>query len=49
MTKKELFKKALRHEEVHPVPFSIKFTVEAKEKMVAKHGPAFDAVADTGC
>ena len=31
------------------MPFSIKFTVEAKEKMVAKHGPDFNAVADTGC
>ena len=48
MTKKEAFKKVLRHEEVKPVPFSIKFTVEAKEKMFAKYGPGFNEVTDTG-
>ncbi len=48
MTKREAFQKVLRHEEVKPVPFSVKFTVEAKEKMVAKYGPDFDAVVDTG-
>lgn len=48
MTKKETFKKVLRHEPVHPVPFSIKFTVEAKEKMAARYGADFDAVLDTG-
>jgi len=32
MTKKEAIKQVLNHEEIRPVPFSIKFTVEAKEK-----------------
>jgi uroporphyrinogen decarboxylase len=48
MTKKEAFKKVLRHEEVKPVPFSVKFTVEAKEKMFAKYGSGFNEVTDTG-
>jgi len=49
MTPKEAFKKVLRHEPVHPVPFPIKFTVEAQEKMVARYGKEFDPVRDTGC
>lgn len=48
MTPKEAFRKVLRHEPVNPVPYSIKFTVEAKEKMVARYGEAFDPVRDTG-
>lgn len=48
MTKKEAFKKVLNHEEIRPVPFSIKFTVEAKEKMTARQGAGFDPVIDTG-
>jgi uroporphyrinogen decarboxylase len=48
MTKKEAVRKVLRHEEVQPVPYSIKFTVEAKEKMIAKYGADFDPILDTG-
>lgn len=48
MTYKEAFRKVLRHEEITPVPYSIKFTVEAKEKMVAKFGACFDPILDTG-
>jgi uroporphyrinogen decarboxylase len=48
MTPSEAVKKVLRHKPVNPVPFSIKFTVEAKEKMVARYGEEFDPVRDTG-
>lgn len=48
MTFKESFRKVIRHEEVRPVPFSIKFTVEAKEKLEVHLGHKFDPVIWTG-
>jgi len=48
MTKKEAFKKVLAHEEVLPVPYSIKFTVEAKQQYRDYLGHDFDSIKDTG-
>ena len=33
MNYREAFRKVIAHQEVSPVPYSIKFTVEAKQKM----------------
>lgn len=48
MTRKEAFKKVLAHQSVTPVPWSIKFTVEAKERYEAFLGKKFDPVRDFG-
>lgn len=40
---------AIRHRPTHPVPWTIKFTVEALERYRAHRGAGFDPVADTGC
>lgn len=48
MTKKEAIKKVLNFEEVRPVPYSIKFTVEAKKVYSDFLGHEFDPVEDTG-
>ncbi len=48
MTPREAFKKVLAHEDVYPVPFTIKFTVEAKENWARHLGKKFDPILDTG-
>jgi len=48
MNCREAFKKVLTHQEVRPVPYSIKFTMEAKQKMNELYGRNFDPVLDTG-
>ena len=45
---KEDFKKAIRHQPVSPVPFSLKFSVEAKERYAGFLKRSFDPVLDTG-
>lgn len=40
---------AICHRPVSPVPWSIKFTVEALARYRAYRGASFDPVADTGC
>jgi uroporphyrinogen decarboxylase len=47
-SKKEAFKRVLAHEAVMPVPYSIKFTVESREKYVSYLGKPFDEVDDLG-
>jgi uroporphyrinogen decarboxylase len=47
-SRKEAFKRALAGENVHPVPWSIKFTVEARERYSAFLGNSFDEVNDFG-
>jgi uroporphyrinogen decarboxylase len=47
MNCKEAMKTVIGHHEVHPVPFSIKFTVEARQNMLDRFG-TFDPVRDTG-
>ena len=48
MNYKEDFKKALNHHPVFPVPFSVKFTYEAKENYKIYLGHDFDSIIDTG-
>lgn len=48
MTYREDFIAAMTHREVQPVPFTVKFTVEAHENWRAHLGRDFDPVADTG-
>ncbi len=48
MTCRDAFKKVLRHESVFPVPYSIKFTVEAAKAMNEFYGRAFDEIDDGG-
>lgn len=48
MNYREAFKAVVRHREVRPVPYSIKFTVEARERYAAHLGRRFDEVSDTG-
>jgi len=48
MSKKTDFIAALRHQETHPVPFSVKFTVEAYERYSHHLQQSFDPVRDTG-
>lgn len=48
---RDLFRHALRHEDVRPVPFSVKFTHEARARYAAHLGRAaadFDPILDTG-
>ncbi|MGA2546341.1 MAG: uroporphyrinogen decarboxylase family protein [Rectinemataceae bacterium] len=47
-SKKEAFRRSLAREVVLPVPFSIKFTVEARERYAAFLGRGFDEVEDLG-
>lgn len=48
MNFKNDFIKVLKHTEVHPVPFSVKFTVEALERYRNYLGRPFDPILDTG-
>ncbi len=48
MTKKEAIKKVLRFENIFPVPYVIRFTVEAEENYRKYMGGHFDPVEDTG-
>jgi uroporphyrinogen decarboxylase len=48
MTKKESFIKAITFQNVSPVPYVIRFTVEAEEKYRKFLGGDFDEVIDTG-
>jgi uroporphyrinogen decarboxylase len=48
MSYKTDFIKVVRHQAVYPVPFSVKFTVEAKQKYKEFLGRDFDPVKDTG-
>lgn len=48
MNYKKEFIKVLNHTEVQPVPFSIKFTVEALERYRGYLGRSIDPVLDTG-
>jgi uroporphyrinogen decarboxylase len=48
MSYKTDFIKVIKHQEVKPVPYSIKFTVEAKQKYREYLGKDFDPVKDTG-
>jgi uroporphyrinogen decarboxylase len=48
LTRKEAFKRALAREAVRPVPYSLKFTVEAREKYSAFIGRGFNEVDDLG-
>lgn len=48
MTKKESFIKAISFQKVHPVPYVIRFTVEAEEKYRKFLGGSFDEIIDTG-
>lgn len=47
-SKKATFKRALAREALHPVPYSVKFTVEARESFAAYLGRSFDEVDDLG-
>jgi len=38
----------IQHKAVHPIPFSVKFTVEAKQKYGEFLGRDFDSIKDTG-
>jgi uroporphyrinogen decarboxylase len=48
MNCREAMKAVIVHHEVRPVPYTVKFTVEALERMRAERGSGFDPVADTG-
>jgi uroporphyrinogen decarboxylase len=48
LSKKEAFKRSLARESVFPVPYSLKFTVEARERYRAFLGRGFDEVDDFG-
>jgi uroporphyrinogen decarboxylase len=48
MSYKSDFIKVIKHQEVKPVPFNIKFTVEAKQKFREYLGRDFDPVVETG-
>lgn len=48
MTQRQDFIKAITHQPVWPVPYSVKFTVEAKQKFAAHLGREFDPVEFTG-
>ena len=48
MNYKQDFIKALNHQDVSPIPFSVKFTVEAKQRYRDFLGRDFDPVKDTG-
>jgi len=48
MSLKQDFINVLNHKEVNPVPFSVKFTVEALERYKEYLGKPFDPVMDTG-
>lgn len=48
MTRRDAFEAVLSHQEVTPVPYSVKFTVEAYERYAAHLGGDFDPVEDTG-
>lgn len=48
MSYRDDFKKVLSHQEVHPLPYSVKFTIESKALMKSKYGENFDPVLDTG-
>ncbi len=43
------FRRALFFEPVDPVPFTIKFTAEARDVMSAYYGRTFEPIRDTGC
>lgn len=45
---KDAFRRCLLHQDVRPVPYVVKFTVEAREAYQRHLGRAFDPVADTG-
>jgi uroporphyrinogen decarboxylase len=47
-TRKQAFKRALRREVVLPVPYSIKFTVEARESYSRHLGRSFNEIEDFG-
>src|SRR5208337_1580108 len=48
ISKKESFRRALARDVVLPVPYSVKFTVEAREKYAAFLGKPFDEINDLG-
>jgi uroporphyrinogen decarboxylase len=48
MNLKDDFIEVINHKEVKPVPFSVKFTVEALERYKAYLGKPFDPILDTG-
>ena len=48
MTWKTDFINVIRHREVYPVPFTVKFTVEARQRYSEYLGRPFDPVKDTG-
>jgi uroporphyrinogen decarboxylase len=48
MTYREAFREVLSHREVRPVPYTIKFTVEARERYEKHLGRPFDPVEETG-
>ncbi len=48
MSYKTDFIDVIRHREVHPIPFTVKFTVEARQRYAAYLGRDFDPVEDTG-
>jgi uroporphyrinogen decarboxylase len=48
MNKKEAFIKAIAHQEVYPVPYSVKFTVEAKGNFIRYLGREVDLTVYTG-
>ena len=49
MTPKEAFRAVIGHQQVEPLPWSIKFTTEAKERYTAHLGRSFDPCVDLGC
>jgi uroporphyrinogen decarboxylase len=48
MKKKDAFIRAIAHQDVFPVPYSVKFTVEAKEKLLGYLGKEVDLTGFTG-
>ncbi len=48
MTPKEAIRAVVAHREIRPVPWSVKFTVEARERYTAWLGHSFDPVHDLG-
>lgn len=45
---REDFKKAIAHQPVWPIPYSVKFTVESRQKLTDHLGRAFDPIEETG-
>ena len=48
VNRREAVRRVIAHQEVRPFPYTLQFTVEAREKFAARVGPGVDLVEHTG-